>query len=470
MKKEDIFIWVVLISILIIPFSLKANTCSTDTIGLCSPSVTDVIVEDKVIEEDSDSTGITIIETITTTTTTTTVTNQDSGDLLDGSNGFVATNKEGDMDTDWGGQGPASMPTGTYCGELGTDKCAEITGSGNNTSTMGVAGMGTTFIQTIDISELDINYGGTTEYTIKVDKQDKEDRIYMHITGRNGTTNVFNGTNILSETGIASGYQQYSGNFDFSGKLTTLIVEVGGRDINLAVGPVFDDVTINVLYNVIETIVTQEITKLETFIALNLDQPEMIDVAKDVFEFNDVSKQDDFIMFEPIEPEPMEISYEAIEAELDAPVIEEIKIEEAPMEEIIEVEMEEMVEEIVEEPVEEVEVASVDEPVDEPVEETKKEPKEDVKETKQEKANKIVKKMGDKGKYDANNQTKTLVVMQVLADSKSFFEQPQLPQIQGFFDNRTLPDGEIVDNNILMYNLFMNNDLGHNELVDLQWK
>jgi hypothetical protein len=33
-----------------------------------------------------------------------------------------------------------------------------------------------------------------------------------------------------------------------------------------------------------------------------------------------------------------------------------------------------------------------------------------------------------------------------------------------------LPDGEIVDNNILMYNLFMNNDLGHNELVDLQWK
>ena len=166
------------------------------------------------------------------------VTIPNSGDLLDGSNGFVATNKEGDMDTDWGGQGPASMPSGSSCYGLGTDKCAMITGSGNNTSTMGVAGMGTTFIQTIDISELDINYGGTTEYTIKVDKQDKEDRIYMHITGRNGTTNVFNGTNILSETGISSGYQQYSGNFDFSGKLTTLIVEVGGRDINLAVGPV----------------------------------------------------------------------------------------------------------------------------------------------------------------------------------------------------------------------------------------
>ena len=437
----------------------KAEDCSTDTIGLCTPLVTDIITEEKVIEEETDSTGIYITETITKTTTTTTVTNEDSGDILDGSNGFVSTSKEGDMDIDWGGQGSASMPSGSYCNQLGTDKCAEITDSNL-----------TTFYQQVDISELDINYGGTTEYTIKVDKQDEQDSVYMKVVGRNGNTEVFNGTDVLSASGVNSGYQQYQGNFDFSGKITNLIIEVGGRDINLAVGVLFDDVSINVLYNVIETIISQEITKIETFIALNLDQPELIDVAEDVFKFNDVSKQDDFMMFEPIEPEPMEISYEAIEPELEAPVIEEIKIEEAPMEEIIEVEMEEVVEEIVEETVEEVEVASVDEPVDEPVEETKEEPKEEVKETKQEKANKIVKKMGDKGKYDANNQTKTLVVMQVLADSKSFFEQPQLPQIQGFFDNRTLPDGEIIDNNILMYNLFMNNDLGHNELVDLQWK
>ena len=450
----------ILVLWLLVCFSYsKAQECTTDTIGLCTPLVTDIITEEKVIEEDTDSTGIYITETTTTTTTTTTVINKDSGDILDGSNGFVSTSKEGDMDYDWGGQGSASMPTGTYCNELGTDRCAEITDANL-----------TTFYQQVDISELDINYGGTTEYTIKVDKQDEQDSVYMKVIGRNGNTEVFNGTDVLSASGVNSGYQQYQGNFDFSGKITNLIIEVGGRDINLAVGVLFDDVTINVLYNVIETIITQEITKLETFIALNLDQPELIDVAETVFEFNDVSKQDDFIMFEPIEPEPMEISYETVEAEIEAPVIEEIKIEETPMEEIIEVEMEEVVEEIVEEPVEEVEVAKVDEPVDEPVEETKEEPKEEVKETKQEKANKIVKKMGDKGKYDANNQTKTLVVMQVLADSKSFFEQPQLPQIQGFFDNRTLPDGEIIDNNILMYNLFMNNDLGHNELVDLQWK
>ncbi len=446
----------ILVLWLLVCFSYsKAEDCSTDTIGLCTPLVTDIITEEKVIEEETDSTGIYITETTTTTTTTTTVTNEDSGDILDGSNGFVSTSKEGDMDIDWGGQGSASMPSGSYCNELGTDKCAEITDSNL-----------TTFYQQVDISELDINYGGTTEYTIKVDKQDEQDSVYMKVIGRNGNTEVFNGTDVLSASGVNSGYQQYQGNFDFSGKITNLIIEVGGRDINLAVGVLFDDVSINVLYNVIETIITQEITKIETFIALNLDQPELIDVAEDVFKFNDVSKQDDFIMFEPIEAEPMEISYETVEAEIEAPVIEEIKIEEAPMEEIVEVEMEE----VVEETVEEVEVAKVDEPVDEPVEETKEESKEEVKETKQEKANKIVKKMGDKGKYDANNQTKTLIVMQVLADSKSFFDQPQLPQIQGFFDNRTLPDAEIIDNNILMYNLFMNNDLGHNELVDLQWQ
>ena len=42
-------------------------------------------------------------------------------------------------------------------------------------------------------------------------------------------------------------------------------------------------------------------------------------------------------------------------------------------------------------------------------------------------SNKIVKKMGDKGRYDDANQMKTLVVMQVLGDTKSFFDnQAQL--------------------------------------------
>ena len=109
---------------------LKAE-CASDALGLCTPGIT------------SENSGSEVIDTI--------VTNQDSGDILDGSNGYVNSTKEGDMDSDWGGQGSASMPSGNSCYGLGTDKCAMITGSGNTTSTMGVAGMGTTFTNTIDI-------------------------------------------------------------------------------------------------------------------------------------------------------------------------------------------------------------------------------------------------------------------------------------------------------------------------------
>ena len=70
------------------------------------------------------------------------------------------------MDIDWGGQGPASMPSGNSCYNLGADKCAQITGSGNFTSIQGVPNIGTTFIQTIDISELEFDdcgeCGGST--------------------------------------------------------------------------------------------------------------------------------------------------------------------------------------------------------------------------------------------------------------------------------------------------------------------
>jgi hypothetical protein len=88
---------------------------------------------------------------------------------------------------------------------------------------MGVDGMGTTFIiNNIDISDLQIDRGGEVKYSIEVDKRDAQDRIYMHITGRDGLNTVFSGTDVLSESGIASGYQSYTGGFDFSGSLREL--------------------------------------------------------------------------------------------------------------------------------------------------------------------------------------------------------------------------------------------------------
>ena len=459
--------------------------CPTGVTGLCEPGVTEVIEETITEEITQDSTGITTITTTVTDTTTTTVTNEDSGNILDGNSGYVSSKYEGDMDIDWGGQGPASMPSGSSCGQLGTDKCAMITGSGNSTSRMGVSGMGTTFYQTINISDLEIDRGGRTNYTIKVNKSDPQDRIYMHITGRDGNTQKFAGTDILSETGVTTGYQEYSGGFDFSGGLTTLIVEVGGRDINLAVGPMFDDVTINVLYNVVNTIVTQTITSVEMFLALNIDAPEeVIDVVETIFENNEVIDETGDFNFEPIEESQEEISIETVEMEMELELDFSMDIEsemEIPMETSdteeapVEVQVAEVEEEL-EVEVEVVEEKETTETAEAKTEETKEQPKEikkaEVKkEAKQKAANKIVKKMGDKGKYDSQNQLKTLVVMQVLGNSKDFFStQQNLPDIQGFFTDITLPDGTIPTNNMAQYFLFGGSNSAHNELVDMQYR
>jgi hypothetical protein len=465
------------------------------------------------------------------------------------------------MDTDWGGQGPANMPSGNNCYALGSDKCAQITGSGNSTSTMGVSGMGTTFIQTVDISELDIKNGGRTNYSIKVDKRDAQDRIYMHITGKNGNTSVFSGTDVLSESGVTSGYQEYTGGFDFAGTITKLTIEVGGRDINLAIGPLFDDVRINVLYNVVSTIVTQSITSVEMWVAYGgSTETEVIDIVENIFDHNDIvvpESPGDDMFFEPEFDEPdMEVSYETVEMEMEMPSFEmdfemelpemdiempevEVAVVEVEMEMEMELELEmpapepEMTEEIevapepdtmesepeMEEPTNEpepepesqpeaeAEPESVDESIEEDSTETEtnaeeeSESEESVQETeadedqpedmeetedkgkaeekpvkkpeskKEKAAKKIVKKMGDKGRYDSTNQLKTLIVMQVLGDTKSFFEsQKQLEDRLDFFTDYMIPDADIQNNNIAQWYLFGGSDGMMNDMIELQWQ
>ena len=85
-------------------------------------------------------------------------------------------------------------------------------------------------------------------------------------------------------------------------------------------------------------------------------------------------------------------------------------------------------------------------------------------------AKQIIKRMGSSGRYDSNNQIRTLVVMQVLGDSKSFFKSPvTLQDKPGFFDNARIPDSIITDNNFAKYVLFGGSSAQHNNLVNLQW-
>jgi hypothetical protein len=85
--------------------SLRAE-CPITASGVCTPGVeeTIVITETESIEYEAD--GHTVTTTTTTDTTTVTITNEDSGNILDSSNGFVPTNKDGNMSVDWGGQRP----------------------------------------------------------------------------------------------------------------------------------------------------------------------------------------------------------------------------------------------------------------------------------------------------------------------------------------------------------------------------
>lgn len=472
MTLRSFYLWLWLCILVCLSSSSKAVDCTTDTIGLCTPGVTETIIETvtETVEHKPDGV-LTTTETIKDITTTT-VANENSGDILDSDNGYVVKSKDGSMQTDWGGQGPASMPTGDACGELNVTKCAMITGSGDSTSTMGVEGMGTTFIQTVNISDLNIKHGGQANYEIRVDKQDASDSIYMHITGKDGNTDVFSGTDILSASGTASGYQTYESSFNFAGSLTTVIIEIGGRDINLAIGPMFSNVSLEILYNTINTIISQEITTVEMFVALNIDAPEeIINIVEDIFDSNDMVDTDEGMTMEPIEME--EVTYETVETEM-AEMIEmempEIEIEVAEIEIEIEAEIEAEIKTTVEE--------TIEEEMTEPEVETKEVEKAEVKEqpkkeesAKEKAGKKIVKSMDDKKRYDATNQLKTLIVMQVLGDSKSFFQsQKLLEDRQGFFDDAVLADGEINYNLMGQYLLFVGSDGLHNEMVESQWR
>ena len=86
-------------------------------------------------------------------------------------------------------------------------------------------------------------------------------------------------------------------------------------------------------------------------------------------------------------------------------------------------------------------------------------------------AKRIMKRMGDKGRYDASNQLKTLVVMQVLGNSKSFFKvRTKLEDTPGFFSTDTIPDAVIDGNNFAQYILFGGSNAKHEAMVNSQYR
>ena len=509
------------------------TNCPSGVTGLCTPGVFESSTETVTETTETDATGTTTTTTTTTETTETTVTNPETGDLLtDEKVQEMGRNQKfgGDMTSDWGGQGSAKIRDGITCGLLGTDKCAEITGGGSFTSTLGQQGVGSTYIQHIDMSSIDpdIKRGGQVPWSIRVEKRDANDSVHFRIRKSDGTTTTLLGSETLSAAGDINALTNtlFQGNFNFSGAVTTLSIEVSGRDVNLGIGPLFDDVTVNVIYNVVNTIVTETITTVEEFVALGIFDQETLDVATDIFNNNDISQNDlGEVTIEPIGPEPegQSSSYESVEMEINTEMsMPDIKVETdlpSPQVEVqtseqnVEVEIETEIQNDINDSVadangndakpEQAQKGGTDksdtkteEPKPEPkvadatensekgsdsksssVNKSKVEKKESKTKTqkkqkaKQKAASKIVKKMGDKGRYDDSNQVKTLVVMQVLGDTKSFFNnQVRLQDTPGFFDNTKVPDAEISDNNAAAYFMIGGSNVKMDALTDLQYR
>jgi len=226
------------------------------------------------------------------------------------------------------------------------------------------------------------------------------------------------------QTIVANSYENLSGKFSLFGIDSGYL---GGYN-----GPRFSSPSLTATYNLISYI-EQEVLSI-------IDAAEILE---------DVVIEPEMIVQVQIQSPIGEV--DIIEV---APVVAEIEIVETEVTIAAEIEVEQEIE---------VQVAEVVEEEVESSQETKQEVKQKI-------AKKILSKMGSKGRYDNTNQLKTLIVMQVLGNTKGFFDpSASVPDRLGFFDMTTIPDGSISDNNISAYFMFGGSDVAMDRLVESQY-
>lgn len=231
-------------------------------------------------------------------------------------------------------------------------------------------------------------------------------------------------------------YQSLTGNFELYG------VDAGYP--SGWYGPQFSEPYLKTTWEVVEIINEEILNLLEHSDILEVDTN--YDTVNVTIENPEGEIMQEFSM-------DIETDIEIEVAEIETPTIEEPVVEE------IEIEVQEVAVEI-----EEVEVEET------VAEEQPTRKQKVVAQAKQKVANKIVKNMGDKGKYDSTNQLKTLVVMQVLGNTTSFFEnQKQLQDTPNFFTDAKIPDSSLSDNNYTQYILFGVSNTTHDTLIDSQY-
>jgi hypothetical protein len=220
-----------------------------------------------------------------------------------------------------------------------------------------------------------------------------------------------------------------------------------------------------------------------TFDLVTILETEVLNIIDLQQEVEVVDIQEIEVELEPVEPEEVEIATEIVveeietvelEIEIQQPVEPETAQEE--MEVTAEVEEEIQEAEVAEQDVAEqetpAETASAEEPEEQQEEQAEPAQKKTVAQKVKEKvAKKIMSKMNDKSKYDSTNQVRTLAVMGVLGNSRSFFNaQATLQDTPGFFSGATIPDSTLPTNNIAQYLMFGGSNQAHSEIVNSQWR
>lgn len=202
------------------------------------------------------------VETVTETTVT--IEHKTTGDVLDSDNGIVAASKDGNVNTDWGGDG--SIYSHSACTDAASGFPA--TGTDGRTSGCGHARSNslTTWRQYVDLNSFDINEGGEVNYeflfafpdsmyqnsgqTAYVQTKGYNDNVLQWETGLitiDKTTFTQNPYNYSNNTNWVN---TVTGSHDFANQLDKVYIEIGGYGEYY-----WDEFQYNVAYNHITTVV-----------------------------------------------------------------------------------------------------------------------------------------------------------------------------------------------------------------------
>ena len=438
------------------------TTASGTTTSSSTGTATDVIVNN------ADGSQTTTSTTPVTTTTTTTTVTQTAIDNVNLNPSFTDGTSTNWTQAACGGNGCAfdtsvgfktSYGTGTITQALDNDDLLDTDISATE------AGQGMTFSFGADVDNRRNNSYGTGTFT---GQRPDTWSIELEIFNSGGTSL---GSTTMTDNEAVQQVQTGTLHIAAGNVIDNALLTMSGVDAGYWAGwygPRFDDVFTTYLYNEISTEISEAISYTDLIATVGCDilntcvddvVDDIITNTMDVEPPNDTLAEPsmDVGATDTVETPDMETNMEVAEVDLAPPPDIEPPTMDAPQtESSAEAEAEVEIEAEISN---EMEAAA-------PAEEA--EPAKAKQKQKQKAANKIVKKMGDKGRYDGGNQLKTVMVMNVLGNSAQFFDRTVVlrdTQAGKMFTATRVPDSVLPADNYNQYFMFGGSDAAHDALT-----